>query len=44
MDLPDICFDHLKGMTAFSLEELTKDRLSLSQKISYTFRSKKKIP
>jgi hypothetical protein len=44
LDLPDISFEHLKGMTAFSIEELTKERLTLARKIAFTFRHKKKIP
>jgi hypothetical protein len=44
MDLPPISFEHLKNMTAFSVEELLNDRLLLAQKIAYTFKAKKKIP
>lgn len=44
LDLPEISYNHLQGMIAFSIEELKSDRLALANKIAHTFRVKKKIP
>jgi MAP/microtubule affinity-regulating kinase len=43
-ELPDLNVKHLKGLTAFSIEELMLERINLANKIALTFKLKKKIP